>query len=137
LLRSSSKVKLVALHFVQKWITVAGCLGKVARYFLSGMKWIARGYVTEVHRNYFWSRLQLRNRPREPLEAKIAQSKLSKRERSLLADGAYFLILKTGAIHFLRLRITKAQIERAKKRGHELVNELFGGKFRTDEGETD
>lgn len=100
------------------------------------MKWLAKGYVTAIHRKTFWSRLWIMRRPREAVDANIALSTLSARERSLLQIGAYFTILKGGSIRFSRMRWTKTEIDRASKAAQKLWLELFRHDC-TDEGEPD
>lgn len=87
------------------------------------MKPIAKGYVTDIARKYFWCQLRIGD---EDVVAKVAISKLSSRERPLLAEGAYLVLLKGGTWRFLRLKPwTRKEIEAARTRAKKMYRDLF------------
>lgn len=66
------------------------------------MKVIASGHVFDINVTSFWCRMETQDGNR--FDAEIDIDKLSKRERPLLAEGAYVSILKGGTIRFTRTK---------------------------------
>lgn len=83
---------------------------------------IAKGYVISVGRKRFWCRLKIRGKD---YDAEVEIAKLSDRERPLLCEGAYIMLLKGGSWRFLRLKpLTKKEIKAARKKGAELAKAI-------------
>ena len=83
------------------------------------MKIIAKGYVTDVGRKYFWARMTIDG---DTIDVKAPIARLPLREKPLLASGAFLYLLKRGTFRFVRFQpMTKREIERGKSEAKELM----------------
>ena len=90
------------------------------------MRSILTGYVLSVGRKTFWCRLHEPGKKKHSLEANVAISKLTAREKPFLKVGAYVSLLKGGTWRFVRLRPwSRREVMAAKARAAELAK-AFG-----------